>query len=87
MEPNVRRLLQVQIDDVIEADQVFTMLTGNEVRWDFIATIALATSCASCWVQVLAYTIGDARPFSYTRAAEQSRKTEGSEWIRNFPNR
>jgi DNA gyrase subunit B len=27
--PTVRRLLKVQIDDVIEADRVFTMLMGD----------------------------------------------------------
>ena len=32
MDPTVRRLLKVQIDDAIEADRVFTMQMGYEVE-------------------------------------------------------
>jgi DNA gyrase subunit B len=46
LDPNVRSLLQVKVDEAIEADDIFDRLMGDEVepRRDFIQTNALSVS-------------------------------------------
>ncbi|MCK4468926.1 MAG: hypothetical protein KAU60_11290, partial [Desulfobacterales bacterium] len=46
MDPNKRTLLQIKIEDVVEADEIFTILMGEEVepRREFIQSNALNVS-------------------------------------------
>jgi DNA gyrase subunit B len=46
MNPDARTLLQIKVEDAVEADEIFTILMGEEVepRRDFIQNNALSVS-------------------------------------------
>jgi len=46
MDPDKRNLLQVKVEDIVEADEIFTILMGDEVepRREFIQNNALEVS-------------------------------------------
>jgi DNA gyrase subunit B len=46
MDPNKRTLLQIKIEDIVDADEIFTILMGEEVepRREFIQNNALNVS-------------------------------------------